>query len=33
LAGQLDSPPSAAEMKGDKKLGFGKEKLEFGDKK
>jgi hypothetical protein len=33
LAGQLDSPPSAAEMKGDKKLGFEKEKLEFGDKK
>jgi hypothetical protein len=33
LAGQLDPPPSTVGMKGDKKLGFGKEELGFGDKK
>jgi hypothetical protein len=33
LAGQLDPPPSTAGMKEDKKLGFGKEELGFGDKK
>jgi hypothetical protein len=32
-AGQLDPPPSATGMKGDKKLWFGKEELGFGDKK
>jgi hypothetical protein len=32
-AGQLDPPLSIAGMKGDKKLGFGKEELGFGDKK
>jgi hypothetical protein len=31
--GQLDLPPSAARTKGDKKLGFGKEELGFGDEK
>jgi hypothetical protein len=30
---QLDLPPSAVGMKGDKKLRFGEEELEFGDKK
>jgi hypothetical protein len=29
---QLDPPPSATGTKGDKKLGFGKEELGFGDK-
>jgi hypothetical protein len=33
LVGQLDPPPSVARTNGDKKLGFGKEKLGFGDKK
>jgi hypothetical protein len=31
--GQVDLPPSATGTKGDKKLGFGKEKLGFRDKK
>jgi hypothetical protein len=30
---QLDQPPSFVGMKGDKKLGFGKERLGFEDKK
>jgi hypothetical protein len=33
LAGQLDPAPSATRMKGDKKLGFEKERLGFEDKK
>jgi hypothetical protein len=32
-AGQLDPPPNVIETKGDKKLGFEKEELGFGDKK
>jgi hypothetical protein len=32
-ASQLDPPLSAAGTKGDKKLGFEKEQLGFGDKK
>jgi hypothetical protein len=33
LASQLDPPPSVVGMKRDKKLGFEKEELGFGDKK
>jgi hypothetical protein len=33
LAGQLDPPPSTIGTKGDKKLGFEKEKFGFEDKK